>query len=194
MVTQTATDDALLAAIAADDTGAFHQLTTRYIDKTRRLAFRLTANRQDAEDVAQEVLVTVWTHRHNWRPGEASFSTWIYRVTTNRAIDLRRRRKGESVELSEELVDTDEQSADERVSTHEMQAMILDGFKQLPEKQMLALLYFYYEDMDIPDICLRLRASEDSVRSLLKRGKAGMREVLANRLQTSSATALISRH
>jgi RNA polymerase sigma-70 factor (ECF subfamily) len=178
------TDDALLHALAQDNRVAFQELSTRYLQKICRLAYRVVGNRQDAEDVAQEVFVTVWNRRREWKPGEASFSTWIYRVATNRSIDVQRKRKtgGGSVELSDELVDYGDVSADEIVFTRETQKLVMGCLKQLPEKQMLALLYFYYEDMEISEICTRLGASEDSVRSLLKRGKTGMREILAARL------------
>ena len=189
------TDDALLEALTRDDKFAFQELTTRYLQKICRLAYRVVGNRQDAEDVAQEVFVTVWNRRHEWKAGEASFSTWLYRVATNRSIDIQRKRKtgGGSVELSEELIDHTDIRADERVSRRETQEMVMGCLKELPEKQMLALLYFYYEDMEIDEICLRLKATEDSVRSLLKRGKMSMRDVLAEKFDgDESKIALIA--
>ena len=177
------TDDELLSQLAADDKLAFQELTTRYLDKICRLAYRIIRNRQDAEDVAQDVFVTVWNHRGQWKAGEASFSTWVYRVATNRSIDHQRKRRTDTVELTanEELIESDDASADDLVSNRETQEILLACLKELPEKQMLALLYFYYEEMEIAEICTRLEATEDSVRSLLKRGKASMRELLAAR-------------
>ncbi len=181
-MTDTSTDEALLAALANDSKLAFHELTNRYIDKVCRISYRVVRNRQDAEDVAQEVFTTVWNNRTHWKAGEASFSTWLYRVTVNRSIDFCRKRKVESIELEDDQFESDYMSADDMVAGREMQEMLMACLKELPEKQMLALLYFYYEDMDIDEICARLRATEDSVRSLLKRGKVGMKEVLATRL------------
>ena len=175
------TDDALLAQLALDNKLAFRELTARYIDKIVRLAFRILRNKPDAEDVAQEVFVSVWNHRTNWRSGEATFSTWIYRVATNRAIDFQRKRKVGNVELHDEIAESDDMKADDMVSNRETQEMLLTCLKELPEKQMYALLYFYYEEMDIGEICQRLNATEDSVRSLLKRGKASMKEILDQR-------------
>ena len=177
------TDDALLDELARDNKLAFRELTSRYLDKIWRVSYRMVHNRQDAEDVTQEVFVSVWNHRQHWKTGDASFSTWIYRVAVNRSIDFRRKRKMENVELTEEMIESDDMSADDLVSNRETQEMLLGCLKELPEKQMLALLYFYYEEMDIAEICTRLATSEDSVRSLLKRGKVGLREVLADRFQ-----------
>ena len=181
------TDDALLADIARDDKLAFRELSLRYLDKICRIAFRMVGNRQDAEDVAQEVFVSVWNHRHQWTAGEARFSTWVYRVAVNRSIDHRRKRKMDSIELTEEMAESEEMHADDRVMNRQTQEMLLACLKELPEKQMLALLYFYYEEMEIEEICTRLNASEDSVRSLLKRGKASMRDVLTTRFGDDQA-------
>ena len=174
-------DDTLLAELAGGNKLAFQALTARYIDKIWRISYRVVRNRQDAEDVAQEVFTTVWNQRTEWRPGEASFSTWLYRVAVNRSIDLCRKRKLGNVELSDELYETDYISADDMVAGRQTQQMLMDCLKELPEKQMLALLYFYYEEMDIDEICKRLSATEDSVRSLLKRGKVSMKEVITSK-------------
>lgn len=178
------TDDVLLAEIARDSKPAFHALTSRYIDKVWRISYRVVRNRQDAEDVAQEVFTTIWNQRGQWRTGEAKFSTWLYRVAVNRSIDHCRQRKNTSsnnVELSEDLFESDYMGAEDIIAGQETQQMILSCLKELPEKQMLALLYFYYEEMDIDEICARLHATEDSVRSLLKRGKAGMKDVIGRK-------------
>ena len=191
-------DNALLAEIARDNKIAFRALSLRYLTKICRIAYRLTGNRQDAEDVTQEVFVTVWNHRHQWTAtGDARFSTWLYRVALNRGIDHRRKRKPQSVEITEEMVESDDMLAEDMVSNRQTQEMLLSCLQQLPENQMRALIYCYYEDMEIPTICLRLDASEDAVRSLLKRGKANLRAILTARtgndqtLITSAAPYLV---
>lgn len=183
---QDMTDDALLAALALDDKQAFRELTTRYLDKICRLAYRMLNNRQDAEDVAQEVFVSVWNNRKGWQSGTATFSTWIYRVAVNRSIDFRRKRKVVNIELTEELVESNDVRADDMVSARQMQVMLLSCLKELPEKQMLAMLYFYYEEMEIHEICAKLDATEDSVRSLLKRGRASMKDIVSSRMNNEA--------
>lgn len=181
VVKSEATDATLLSEIARDSKPAFHALTSRYIDKIWRISYRVLRDRQDAEDVTQEVFTTIWNQRGQWREGEAQFSTWLYRVAVNRSIDFGRKRRNGTVELDDEQFESDYMQADDMVAGRETQQMILSCLKELPEKQMLALLYFYYEEMDIADICKRLSATEDSVRSLLKRGKVGMRDVIASK-------------
>lgn len=176
---QDLSDDALLALIATDDRNAFRELMRRHIHKIWRVAYRVLHNEQDSEDVAQEVFVTIWNKRADWQAGEATFSTWLYRVAMNRAIDFQRRRKAPTVELSEEIAESGDIAADDFVSNQQTQAMLLSCLKQLPEKQMQAMLYYYYEEMDIEAICQKLNATEDSVRSLLKRARVGMKDMVS---------------
>jgi len=173
-------DEILLAQMASGSQPAFQALTTRYIDRIRRVSYKVVRNAHDAEDVAQEVFATVWDQRGNWRAdSNAAFSTWLTRVAINRSIDHCRRHKIQHTEIDEEMFECEDQRADEIVSQRQTQELLMDCLKQLPEKQMRALLYFYYEELEIDEIRERLDATEDAVRSLLKRGKVGLKEALA---------------
>lgn len=176
------TDEALLAALSRDDKQAFRALTERYVHKIWRLSFRMLHDRQDAEEVTQDVFVTVWNNRHNWQEGEARFSTWLYRVAVNRSIDFKRRHKPENVELTEELVESDIPAADSVAESREMHGLLMACLKELPEKQMLAMLYYYYEEMDIGEICSKLGTTEEAARSLLKRARANMKDIIGGKL------------
>jgi RNA polymerase sigma-70 factor, ECF subfamily len=85
------TPDETLATHAADgDRAAFAVLVSRHYDRVFGLAFRLTGNRAEAEDLAQDICAALPSKLRNWR-GEARFTTWLYRVVVNAAHDLRRR-------------------------------------------------------------------------------------------------------
>lgn len=181
-------DETLLARIRGGDRQAFRALTQRYLDKIWRLSFRMLNNRHDAEDVTQEVFLAVWNHRHGWKPGEAKFSTWLYRVAVNRSIDLARKRKCGHGLLDDTLPDRETPSGEDHAGAQQTQQLLLACMKQLPEAQMLALIYFYYEELDIREICTRLNATEDAIRSLLKRGRAKMKEIIRDTLGDDSRT------
>jgi RNA polymerase sigma-70 factor (ECF subfamily) len=97
-------DDQLLRLIAQHDEPAFRKLVERHIDRAFGLALRILRNAADAEDVVQDSMLKVWTHRGTWQEGKARFSTWLYRVVTNRCLDLRRRPRTEDMESAPELV------------------------------------------------------------------------------------------
>jgi RNA polymerase sigma-70 factor, ECF subfamily len=85
------TPDETLATHAADgDRAAFAVLVGRHYDRVFGLAFRLTGNRAEAQDLAQDICAALPSKLRNWR-GEARFTTWLYRVVVNAAHDLRRR-------------------------------------------------------------------------------------------------------
>ena len=176
------TDEELLLRIRQDDEKAYKALVSRYLNKIWRLSFNILHNKEDAEDVAQEVFITVWNQRHKWEAGEASFSTWLYRVGVNKSIDFKRRRKAPTAELNENIADSDEKNTDDFTALKQQRELFSKMLKELPEKQMLCLLLYYYEDLNIQQICTRLKSTEDSVRSLLKRGKASLREVMQGKL------------
>src|ERR1700760_4727845 len=98
-------DEPLLRRLAEDDESAFRQLVERHIDRAYGIALRIVGGRADAEDVVQDTLLKVWTHRGRWQHGRAKFSTWLYRVVTNRCIDLRRAPRTDDVDAIPEPVD-----------------------------------------------------------------------------------------
>jgi RNA polymerase sigma-70 factor (ECF subfamily) len=172
------TDEQLLLKIKADDKAAFQLLVSRYLNKIWRVAYNVLFDKQDAEDVTQEVFITVWNKRHEWAEGDAAFSTWLYRVAINRAIDFKRRRRPDHVEIDEDLPATSDIPNDEVIMQSQFSAAFRQCVQALPEKQMACLMLFYYEELNVEEICVRLQASEDSVRSLLKRGRANLKGIM----------------
>ena len=83
-------DETLATHAAMGDRAAFAVLVGRHYDRIFGLAFRLTGNRAEAEDLAQDICAALPSKLRNWR-GEARFTTWLYRVVVNAAHDLRRR-------------------------------------------------------------------------------------------------------
>lgn len=171
------TDDTLLLRMRSDDTDAFRLLVERHLDRAYALAFRLLRNSADAEDVAQDAMVRTWTLRRDWQPGKARFSTWLYRVVVNRAIDLKRRPGGESLDDIPEPPDhgPDHLAGLQRQEiVHRLEAAI----GQLPPQQRIALTLAYFDDLGNGDIAEIMGTTVSAVESLLKRGRQGLRERL----------------
>ena len=87
-----ASDDELVARVANGDETACRLLVDRHLSRVIAVARRMLGNQSDAEEVAQEVFLRVWTHADRWEPGRAQFSTWLHRVATNLCLDRLRRR------------------------------------------------------------------------------------------------------
>ena len=92
-MTQSPDDDlALVDAARAGDQDAYEGLFNKYRDRAAAIAFRYTHNREDALDVVQEAFIKAFGSLDSFR-GEAKFSNWLFRIVTNKAIDMFRRRK-----------------------------------------------------------------------------------------------------
>ena len=98
--TKPLTDEELMARIKRGDRNSFSELVTRHTNRYYRLAYRMLANREEAEDTVQESFLMLWTSPGKWDGGKnARFTTWFYRVVANACLD--RRKKARTLPLDE---------------------------------------------------------------------------------------------
>jgi RNA polymerase sigma-70 factor (ECF subfamily) len=170
-------DEDLLNRLAADDESAFRQLVERHIDRAFGIALRLLGSRADAEDVVQDTMLKVWTHRGQWQHGRAKFSTWLYRVVTNRCIDLHRRPRTDNVDAVPEPMDA-QPDAVSSMQRDEVTKMLESAMQRLPEQQRVAVILSYHENMSNGEIAEVMSTTVSAVESLLKRGRQQLRDLL----------------
>jgi RNA polymerase sigma-70 factor (ECF subfamily) len=170
-------DDVLLERIAGNDQGAFRLLVERHVDRAYGLAFRILNNRADAEDIVQDTLLKIWLHRGRWESGRAKFSTWLYRVVTNRCIDVRRQPSGEDLEQAPEVAD-EKPLAIAEIQKNEVNSMLEGAMARLPDQQRIALILSYHENMSNGEIADVMQTTVVAVESLLKRGRQKLKELL----------------
>ncbi len=178
------TDPELMQRIADGDETAFEIIMRRHEDKVFRLAIRiLGGNIEEARDVSQEVFIRLWENPRAWKP-TALFTTWLYRVTTNRALNRRRAMKLKSFFSLSEMKDEElptASEADSPVQTSEknedMNRFEIE-FNRLPPRQRSALHLRYREEMPVVEVADALGVSVKSAESLLFRAKKTLREKL----------------
>ncbi|MBS7458021.1 RNA polymerase sigma factor [Coralloluteibacterium stylophorae] len=167
----------LVLRIGRGDRLACTQFVDRYLDRVQRLATRLTGNREDAEEAAQEVFIRVWQQAARWTPGNARFSTWLYRVTTNVCYDrLRRRREHEPMEAADHVSGGD--SPERIADAAEREARVAAALEALPERQHAAIALCHYEGLSQREAAAALEVSEEALESLLARGRRALRRSL----------------
>ena len=170
-------DAELLDRLAAGDEVAFRLLVVRHIDRAYAIALRIVGNAADAEDVVQDTMLKVWTHRGRWQHGRAKFSTWLYRVVSNRCIDLRRKPRTENVDVVPEVADS-KPDASSVIERAEMNDLLEAAMQRLPEQQRIAVILSYHESMSNGEIAEVMDTTVAAVESLLKRGRQQLRELL----------------
>lgn len=172
-------DDHLLRLIARHDEAAFRRLVERHVDRAFALALRILNNQADADDVVQDVLLKVWTTRGSWQEGKARFSTWLYRVVTNRCLDLRRRPRTEDMDAAPDLADG-RPDAVTTIHRGEVSDLLERAMGRLPDHQRIALILSYHDNLSNPEIAEVMETTVSAVESLLKRGRQQLRKYLRN--------------
>lgn len=171
-------DAELLRAIAHGDRGAFDRLSRRHLDRACGVALRMTGSRADAEDVVQDVFLRLWMKPDSWRPGQAQFSTWLYRVVVNRCLDLKRRPKGTDLDSVEEPQDPDSNAEDSLLEAERKRALD-NAVARLPERQRAAIVLTYTAGLRNAEAALAMDISVKAFEALLVRAKRELRDHLA---------------
>jgi RNA polymerase sigma-70 factor (ECF subfamily) len=181
-VTDARSDETLMAAIAKGDKIAFSRLVERHLSRTVGLATRLMGARSDGEEIAQEAFARVWSHAARWRPigggGNARFTTWLYRIVVNLAIDRKRRPSLASMDDVEEPVD----EADDgfvRIHRRQVTDAVTAAMMRLPERQRVALSLCFFEGMSNIEAAKVMSLSVGAIESLLVRARRTLRDELA---------------
>lgn len=182
-------DAAIMLRLKAGDLACFDYLLNKYRRPIMHFMFRMVHNQAVAEELAQEVFLRVYRSRETYR-AEARFSTWLYRIATNLAVNHARDNKHERMAQMVHLDEPDTESgsmpdvADQTISAEtsmlrrERMKAIRQHVEALPERQKMAVLMHKYEDMDYKQIGEVLKLSESATKSLLFRAYQTLRERL----------------
>jgi RNA polymerase sigma-70 factor (ECF subfamily) len=171
-------DAELLQAIAGGDRSAFDRLSRRHLDRAYGVALRMTGSRADADDVVQDVFLRLWQRPDAWRPGQALFSTWLYRVVVNRCLDLKRRPKGADLDSVEEPQDPYANAEDSLLDAERSRALD-SAVNHLPERQRAAIVLTYTAGLRNAEAASAMDISVKAFEALLVRAKRELRDYLA---------------
>lgn len=173
----------LVRAAAGGDENAFAELVRLHEKKVYNLALRICGNAEDASDAAQEAFVSAWKGLPNFR-GEAGFSTWLYRLTSNAAIDLLRRNKRQRGEISLDDLNAGIDPVDrgpslqERVEGAELREAVMAGLALLSEDHRQALVLREMQEMRYEEIASVLGVDLGTVKSRISRARGSLRKIL----------------
>lgn len=169
----------LISRARTGDREAFGALVEQYRDNVYRLAYRMCGNAYDADEAAQEAFVAAWRALPNFR-GDAKFSTWLYRLTTNAAIDVMRREKRHKAVGDGEMMEVADtsNSPQETVERTEQQEAVQRALATLSAEYREVLLLRYMEELDYAEIAEVLKLPSGTVKSRINRAKAALKSAL----------------
>jgi RNA polymerase sigma-70 factor (ECF subfamily) len=192
MTPSLSTDAALVSAAQAGNLNAFEELVSRHEQRVYTLARRIVGQDQDAEDVMQQTFLSVLEHLDSFR-GEASFATWLTRITTHAALKIIRKRRGLPTVSLDAATEEDEtygsvphpeyiadwrENPGELATRSETQRLIDEALAQLDEKHRLVFLLRDVEGLSVKETAETLKLSETNVKVRLLRARLQLREQL----------------
>lgn len=183
----------LLRKAKAGDVEAFEQLVEAYGKKVYNLALRMTGNHDDAADLAQEAFIRVFKSISGFKE-QSSFSTWIYRITTNVCLDEIRKRKNKKViSLDEDIrmddgemkrqVVSEDPLPDELAEREELRSIVNAAINSLPEDQRIVITLRDLQGLTYEEIARILDCPGGTVKSRINRARQALRNVLSARTE-----------
>jgi len=172
-------DSELIYRINNGDEKAFNELIERYQNRVYNTAYRIMGNHEDALDLAQESFIRIYKNLKNFK-GRSSFSTWLFRITTNLCLDELRKRKRKP-ELQEENFQNiyKEEDNPERISlSRELNQLIQEKIDLLAPEQKIVFTLREFQGLSYQEIADITGISIGTVKSRLSRARQNLREDL----------------
>ncbi len=178
------TDIIYISRILNGDTGAFTYLVEKYQNMVFTLACKILGNKEEAEDAAQETFVKCYRALNRYN-GQAAFSTWLYKIAYNHALDIlkKKKRKWQTIEWKSVMEPevTPHYCFDEKIDLKEIQLLLKEAIDHLsPDDQIIVTLY-YYEDLPLRDIAEIMDIRENNVKIRLYRLRSKLLELLKSK-------------
>jgi RNA polymerase sigma-70 factor, ECF subfamily len=182
-------EQVLVRRLQQGEKTAFRELVERYQKKIYYLAYDLTGNHHDAEDLSQEVFIKAFRSLHNFR-GDAKLSSWLYRITVNTAISQKRKKSVSKMQLQEnfeENIDQSKQVNDTEFSRNPekkaeaglMRDHIDRAIQKLTPREKSIFVLRHYNDLPQKEIAEILKINLGTVKSMLFRALKKLQKELS---------------
>ncbi len=193
------TQNELIELVLEGNQEAFRAIVEQYKAKIFRTCIGFVHNREDAEELTQDVFVSVYQNLNRFK-GNSSFSTWIYRVAVNSSLNhLRRQKRFGFIQRLENVFGigtSDEKSAGMKFADSPEKLLIDDernnqlykAIDSLPENQRIAFTLSKYDEMSQREIAGVMNISEGAVEALIQRAKANLQKNLAGLIKKKKLT------
>ena len=188
-------DNDLIKGTLRGDDRCFATLVDRYKNMVMAVVVRVVKNREDAEDLTQDVFVKAYMSLGKFK-GDSRFSTWLFRIAFNEASSRYRQSRIETTPVEdwmnfEETVDTGLVTQMEHIDSQERSRCIQQAMDRLEGRDAMLLTFFYLNENSIEEISDICRMSTANVKTSLSRARVRMGQILTEMLGTDAAKILI---
>ncbi|WP_016778492.1 RNA polymerase sigma factor [Anaerophaga thermohalophila] len=173
-------DSELVNQAKEGQTEAFSRLVEKYRQKVFQTSMGFLHNADDAEDLTQDIFVKVW-HSLKSFDGRSTFSTWLYRIAVNQAINRVRKNKLRSfVGINNEVNESQYSGnyAEENLEREEQKKQIWQAINKLKSNQKKAFVLFYYQELSIKEVAEVMDMSQKATESLVFRARKNLQKAL----------------
>ena len=181
-------DSVAVARVRSGDGDAYRLLVDRHSRSVFRLAFRMTGNEQDAEDVVQETFLRAYKQLHRWE-ARSSFSTWLYRIAANYSLDLVRRKKrhgevtmndagSEDQPEMAQVLPSESPGPDRLMFSGQVQERVSSALEELSGQERTAFVLRHFEGQSIEEISSALGLSGNAAKHSIFRAVQKLRRAL----------------
>ncbi|MGV0626380.1 RNA polymerase sigma factor SigE [Mycolicibacter minnesotensis] len=170
---------------------SWDELVRQHADRVYRLAYRLSGNQHDAEDLTQETFIRVFRSVHNYQPG--TFEGWLHRITTNLFLDMVRRRgrvRMEALPEDYDRVPADEPDPEQIYHDARLDPDLQAALDSLAPDFRAAVVLCDIEGLSYEEVGATLGVKLGTVRSRIHRGRQALRDYLAARSEQRAASGL----
>ncbi len=172
------TDYELITACLNGDKQIFSEIVARYKNLVYSVILRMVNNREEANDLAQEVFVKLYKNLDKYYP-DFKLSTWIIRITTNHVIDYRRKNRAESVSFEDIEYDAATYETPERqLVAKERMAAVNNAVKELPDMYKLPIVLYHQQGLSYQEISDITEEPLSKVKNRIFRGRKLLKEML----------------
>ncbi len=167
--------------VQTGDQQAYTRLLDRHLTRVHAYVFRMTGNRADAEDIAQETFLRVWRRARTFKPGRVRFTTWLHRIAHNLCVDAFRKRR-DTVDTEVDAMADGAPPADELSAVEERRRAVHAGIATLPERQRSALVLCQLQGRSNREAAEIIGVSVDALESLIARARRTLKTRLASHM------------
>ena len=153
-------DETLIKQYINGDNDALTEIFIRHSSRMKSIAYRITRNPQDADDVVQNSLISIMKNAHKFR-GDSKLTTWIYRIVSNAAIDKIRSTKNQK---SIDFINDFSNSTNE-ILQKDLSIDLINALKTLPKNQQSVIYLIDIEGFSISDAAKKLRCAPGTIKS-----------------------------